>query len=140
MQRCVRRYWCAFKVHTPFVRPASRHGLWLPSSSCYGHRHQSLLKPQPHSPALWRRGHVPSSLRPTHHWTNRQRTAASHHRSYTRQPQLNKLRVLPFYHTLVTAIKPDFLQHALDSTEANHSPPNKQSNCAVSLAHSHNSI
>ena len=53
-------------------------------------------------------------------------------RSELHKETTSKLSVLPFFHTHVTTLKANFPQHALDSTKANHSPPNKQSNCALS--------
>ena len=103
----------------------------LPSSSCYGHRLQSLPKPHPRCPALWPCIQL-SAAHPPMDQPSTDSSQPPPPRSELHKETTNKLSVLSFFHAHVTTIKANFLQHALDSTKANHSPPNKQSNCALS--------
>ena len=138
-------HWCPSGVHTPLVRPAP------PSRTAVLH----LYRPRPPSPVSLQAPPAqpgpleerPSMLRPGRIYlsvdqppldqppldqppTDSSQSPPS--RSELHKATTIKLNILSLYHTLVTIVKPNFLQHALDSKEASHSLPSKQSNCTFS--------
>ena len=128
-------HWCRSGVHTLFVRPTSSHRLRLSICIACCHCHRSLLKPSPveERPCLLQPGRIYLSAdHPPLYQLSMDSSESPPPRSERHTATTHKLNILSLSHTLVTIVKPNFLQHALDSKEASHSLPSKHSNCTFS--------